>query len=209
MKFGLYVIIFFTFIDVAFTATRFLPKSFEAELEQVVHLVTSNSESITPVKMKYMFSNNLYFEVKSEDTPVTYICNKEKTWVYNPPFIEGEKGEVKVGDSSKHCYVKLFDALSNGLKPNKLYDVKKIKNSARLFFNKKAKAQTKIKEIILKFNKKPNSKVSIKDVVQMEVWDLERKKPTIFRFKKINTKAKIDFMDFEFKVPENTNVTNF
>ena len=61
MKFGLYVIVFFTFIDVAFTATRFLPKSFEAELEQVVHLVTSNSESITPVKMKYMFSNNLYF----------------------------------------------------------------------------------------------------------------------------------------------------
>lgn len=209
MKFCLFIIIFFTFIDVAFTATRFLPKSFEAELEQVVYLVTSNTESITPVKMKYMFSNNLYFKVMSQDTPVTYICNKEKTWVYNPPFIEGEKGEVKIGDSSKHCHVKLFDALSNGLKPNKLYDVKKTKKGARLFFSKKAKAQTRIKEIVLKFKSLANKNVSIKDVTQMEVWDLERKKPTIFRFKKINTKAKIDFMDFEFKVPENTNVTNF
>lgn len=210
MKFGLIVILFFTFIDVAFSkATRFLPKSFEAELVQVVHLVTSNRESITPVKMKYMFSNNLYFEVKSEDAPVIYICNKKKTWIYNPPFIEGEKGEVKVGDSSKHCHVKLFDALSNGLKSNKIYDVKKTKTGVRLFFNKKAKAQTKIKEIVLTFKKGIQNNLTIKDVFQMDVWDVERKEPTVFRFKKINTEAKVDFKDFEFKVPDNTNITQF
>ena len=209
MKIGFFVIIFFTFVDVAFTATRFIPKSFEADLEQVVFSVTFNKESVTPVKMKYKFSNNLYFNVQSEETPVIYICNKEKTWIYNPPFIEGEKGEVKVGDSSKYCYVKIFDALNKGLKTNDLYEVKQQKRGARLTFKKEAVAQTGIKEVALTFKSTWHKGLSITDVEKMEIWDTEKKKPTVFRFKKINTNAEIDFMDFEFKIPENTNVTKF
>lgn len=210
MKLAIGVILFFAFVDVAFTATNFLPKSFEADLEQVVHLVTSNKESKTPVKMKYLFSNNLYFEVKSEETPVTYICNKDKTWVYNPPFIEGEKGEVKVGNSSKHCHVKLFDALSNGLKSNKIYTVKQIKKGVHLSFSKKARAQTQIKKVRIYFKNHINEKVaSLTDVNKMEIWDIERKKPTVFRFKKINTEAKVKLKDFSFIIPENTNTTTF
>lgn len=209
MKFGLIVIIFFAFVDVAFTATRFLPKSFEANLEQVVHLITSNKESITPVKMKYMFSNNLYFNVLSEDTPVIYICNNKKTWKYNPPWDPSEKGEVIVGDSSKHCHVKLFDALSNGLKDNELYKVKKNKKNALLTFSKIATAQTQITKIQINFKDKVSESSTIKNVSEMTIWQLDKKKPLVFRFKKINTQAKIDFMDFEFKIPENTNVTKF
>ena len=129
-----------------------------------------------------------------------------QVWV---PFIEGEKGEVKVGDSSKYCYVKLFDALNRGLKSNDLYKVKLNKQTAELDFTTKATAQTQIKKVILSFDKENSKNLTIKDVKKMEFWDTQKKKPTVFRFKSIDTKAKLDFIDFEFKIPENTNVTKF
>ena len=206
MKIGFVVILFFAIFDAAFAG--FLPKAFEADLDQIVFSSVKNKEVKTSVSMKYMFPSNIVFNVEGQ-APVTYVCNSQTTWMYNPPFIEGEKGSVKVGSSSKYCYVKLFDALSNGLKDNNLYTVKSKKRTAHLSFLEKARAQLNITKVVITF-KSPISKNSkISDIDFMSVYYVGKNKPIKFGFKKINTKSKLKKSDFVFNVPSNTNISNY
>lgn len=207
MKALLILISVFALLDTAFA--KFMPRAFQAELDQVITSRIGNKKKTTPVTMKYLFSNNLIFDVKSEDSPLTYVCNKTTTWMYQPPWDPSEKGEVKIGESSKYCYVKIFDALSNGLKSNKLYSVKKDGKEVELEFNKIAMAQTQIRKAKIYFKNAISNKTSIIDVDYMELWKLDEKKPLTFKFKSFDTKRNITVDDFTFKVPENTNKTSF
>lgn len=209
MKFSLLVVIFYSVIEFA-CASSFLPKQFEANLEQQIERVAAKKKSIdkSNVLMKYMFPNHIYFNVADADTPVLYICNKSKTWLYNPPFVEGEKGEVIVGSSSKHCHVKIFDALSNGLKNNNIYNVKTRGKVAKLSFSKKAQTQLAIDTIELVFKNTISAQTTISDISQMSVFKLGQKKPTVFIFKSLLINQKIKKSDFIFKIPENTNIKN-
>jgi outer membrane lipoprotein-sorting protein len=206
MKLGFVIILFFALFDAAFA--RFLPKAFEANLDQIVFSSVKNKEVKTNVSMKYMFPSNIVFNVEGQ-APVTYVCNNETTWMYNPPFMEGEKGSVKVGSSSKYCYVKLFDALSNGLKNNKLYTVEKKKKIAHLSFLEKAKAQLNITKVDITFKNLINKKSVVSDIDFMTVYYVGKSKPIKFGFKKINTKSKLKKSDFVFNVPKNTNISNY
>lgn len=188
---------------------RFMPKSFEAQLDQIIVSRIGNKKKSTPVTMKYLFSNNLIFEVKSQDSPLIYVCNKTTTWMYQPPWDPSEKGEVKIGESSKYCYVKIFDALSNGLKTNKLYEVTKEQKLAKLSFSKMATAQTQISKANIYFKNPITPKTSLTDIDYMELWKLDEKSPMTFKFNSVDLNKNITIEDFNFKVPENTNQTSF
>jgi outer membrane lipoprotein-sorting protein len=207
MRIGLFLILFFALIDMALAS--FLPKAFEANLDQVVQSIIKNKEQVTPVKMKYLFANNIYFEVQG-DNPVTYVCNAKTTWKYNPPFdSEVDKGEVLIGDSSKYCYVKIFDALSNGLKSNPLYKVELSGKTVNLQFTKDAKAQLNISHVIMTFKNTVKLETTLFDIEKMQVYYLDKKEPITFRFSKIIENQKLSSKDFEFKVPLNTNINRY
>lgn len=206
MKICFLFILFFALIDIA--SARFLPKSFEANLEQVVFSSVNNKEMKTDVKMKYLFPNNIYFSVDGVN-PVIYVCNKVKTWMYNPPWDPSEKGEVKIGDSSKYCYVKLFDALSNGLDKNKLYSVKKVAKKAFLTFSKAAAGQLNISKVEITFKNLITDNSKAEDIKNMQVYYLDKNKPVQFSFKSLTEKSKLTEDDFNFDVPKNTNISHF
>jgi len=207
MKIGLILILFFALLDTALA--NFLPKAFESQLEQVVQSIIKNKEQVTPVKMKYMFPNNIYFEVLG-DNPVIYVCNAKTTWKYNPPFdSEIDKGEVLIGDSSKYCYVKIFDALSNGLKSNPLYAVEFDKTTAKLKFTKDAQNQLNISHVIMKMKDQPKVSSTLYDLKQMQVYYLDKKDPITFRFTQIVENKKLNTKDFEFVIPANTTINRY
>jgi len=206
MKQVLILIALMFMADIAFA--RFIPKAFEANIEQIHISGIRKKKIVVPVKIKYLFPNNIYYQVQGK-SPVLYICNKTKTWKYNPPFVKGSKGECNIGDSSKYCYVKIFDALSNGLKTNKLYYVALSDKVANLTFSKKASAQLSIKNVAIEFKEKASINSVAKDIHSMKIFYLNKNKPVTFIFKSITTNLELKVSDFVFKIPANTNTNKF
>jgi outer membrane lipoprotein-sorting protein len=205
MKLSFVIILFFAIVELA-VAADFLPKSFVASLEQQDVMMSSKKGKIikSAIDMKYLFPSNVYFNLK--DDAVVYICNKDKTWIYTPPWDPSEKGELTIGDSSKHCYVKIFDALSKGLTSNNIYTTVKNKKIAKLSFKKDAQAQLGITIVELDFKSNISSTSTIENVDKMRIYKVGKKKPTTFVFKEINTKAKLKKSEFNFTPPKNTNI---
>lgn len=194
---------FITFLITNIAWAGFLPKSFEADFDQVTKSL--RKEKVSPVKVFYKFQSNIFFKV-SGDTPVTYICNKNKVWIYNPPFIEGESGELMIGDSSKYCYSKFFDALSKGLDNNALYTVKKNTNTAVLTFESKAANQLSIREVKLVFKSPISNTSSLNDIDYMSIYKLNENRPVTLKLKQMKTDVAIKDSKFVFDTPSNTNV---
>lgn len=182
----------------------FLPAGFEADFTQQTKTIRGVKED--PVKVFYKYRGNIYFDVKGS-APTLYICNNKKVWIYNPPFVEDEKGELKVGDSNRYCYSKFFDSLSNGLQDNKLYKVKKTDKKAELVFTKEAKDQLSIEKVIIEFNKAITDKTSILDVEKFSIYNVNKKDPVILSTKSIEPKNDLKDSKFEFIAPKNTNIT--
>lgn len=182
----------------------FLPKSFEADFVQITKKQRGTSED--PVKVFYKYPSNIYFDVKG-DAPILYVCNQEKVWIYDPPWIEGEAGELKVGDSSKYCYSKFFDALANGLKDNELYKVQKSKDSAELNFSKSAEDQLSISKVKLEFSEAITPKTELKDVKKIHIFKKDAKDALTLVVKSLDQKTEIQDKQFQFTPPKNTNVT--
>ncbi len=205
MKLTFGFILFFAIVEVAM-ASNFLPKSFVASLEQQDVMMSSKKGAIikSAIEMKYLFPSNVYFNLK--DDAIVYVCNKDKTWIYTPPWDSSEKGELTVGDSSKHCYVKIFDALSKGLTSNNIYTTIKNKKNAKLTFNKDAQAQLGITLVELEFKKSITSESTIENVDKMKIYKVGKKNPTTFVFKSMDTKAKLEKSEFNFTAPPNTNI---
>lgn len=196
------ILLWITFITPVAWA-GFLPTSFEADFEQVTKSL--RREKVSPVKIFYKFQSNIFFKV-SGDTPVTYICNKKKVWIYNPPFIEGEAGELMIGDSSKYCYSKFFDALSKGLDNNVLYKVKKNNNVAVLNFGPDAAKQLSIQTVTLVFKENINRNSTLSDLNYMDILKVNEKRPVKLKLKKMKTGVSIQDSKFIFNTPQNTNV---
>lgn len=192
----LFIIALFTFNCFA----AFLPSSFDAEFLDV------RGEKEIPVNIKYKFPKQIYYEVKG-DTPLLYVCNEKKTWKYTPPFIEGEKGELAVGDSGQFCYSRIFDSLSQGLIDNKLYKTKKSGNKAILNFTKKATDQLGLEKIEIVFGKKFESHTSMSEAKSLKLFLQNKAEPVFLKLVKIDINPKLGSEMFKFSAPENTKTT--
>ena len=210
MRISLLIVLFFAIIEFA-VASDFLPKSFEASIEQQnisqIKIGKKIKKNIikSDVYMKYKYPSNVYFDVKEQ---TLYICNSDKTWLYNAPWDPSEKGELTVGSSSKHCYVKVFDALRYGLSTNKVYKVTKKDLMATLIFSDNSRDELSIVKVDLKFKSKITDKTTIGSVKSMDLYYVGKKNPTTFVFKSLNTKKEFNKNDFVFIPPKNTNIKN-
>lgn len=180
----------------------FLPKQFEAKMTQKYHSLRG-SDRQDPIEMTYKFPGKLYFENKGE-APVTLVCNENKVWLYRPPFIEGEKGELKISNNQAYCHVRIFDALSKGLKDNSLYKVKKSGKTAVLTFVKAARNQLQVKQVTLNF--KTQKQDSLADVASLIIEKVAGKETIKLHIQQFATPKSVNSKLFVFKSPKNTAV---
>lgn len=200
MRFLIFIILIISLIQAANAA--FIPDSFIGDFEEI------HTGANIPVKIKYLKGGNVYYTSYDPDekdlVQLIYVCNPKVTYKYTPPLFEDEKGELAKGDSNKFCYAKIFDSLRRGLVNNDVYKVKTKKKSSTLFFSKAAAKQLGLTKIDIEFKNK--SKSSILDIASMKFYFEQKPEPTLYQFKKINIEQKLNKSDFEFQIPENTNV---
>ena len=191
---------FFICSQLAMAAESFLPKSFDADFVDV-----RGKNTKIPVNIKYQFPSNIFYEVKG-DAPLLYVCNEKKTWKYTPPFMEGEKGELAVGDSSQFCYSKIFDSLAKGLESNNLYAVEKKGKVAILSFKEKAKKQLSLEKIEITFKEAIADNTTLGEAKNLQLFLLNKPEPVKLKLKKFKEGPKFKKDQFSFAAPENTNI---
>ena len=200
MRFLIFFILIISLIQAANAA--FVPDSFVGEFVEV-HKGTN-----IPVEIKYLKNGHVFYTSYDSDdkelVQLIYVCNPKVTYKYTPPLFEDEKGELARGDSNKFCYAKIFDSLRRGLVDNKVYTVSNNKDESILTFTKAAQKQLGLKKIEISF--KAKSKASIKDIATMKFYFEQKPEPTLYKFVKINIEQKLNKSDFEFQIPENTNI---
>lgn len=180
----------------------FLPKAFEGDFVQTKKNLRSTRKA--PVSIKYMYPKNIRMQVQEADSSITYVCNPDKTWIYTPPFMEGEKGHLREGASSKYCYSKIFDALKYGLTSNKHYEVKKLSQKKyQLNFVKTTANEVGFDVITINFSAEP---LNFQNIVSLEMLDKSKKHPVILEKKKLKLVKSIDRKHFIFKIPPNTEI---
>ena len=191
--------------DTGFTATKgFMPKAFEGEFTQVQKSRNPRKKSKEiPTKIYYQKPRNLHMHVEYGAGQFTkYICNKETTWFYTPPFTKEAKGQLKTGDSSKFCYAKIFDALNKGLKTNKIYTVKQLEHRKyQLTFSKEAAAEIQFDKVELTFDDMP---LNFRNIGSITMYSPSKKQPVVLKRNSVDIKNTLDSDLFNFKAPANT-----
>ena len=182
---------------------KFLPKSFTASFEQVYLSTLTKKEKRSWGELSYKYPSNIRFEVE-RPKKVLFISNKKKSWVYRPPFIEGEKGEATEKDTNNTGLSGLLDSLQMGLADNHLYKVKKDKLKALLTFNTKSEKRFGVKESELIFKSKKHIFLNLS---QLKVTYPNGKKVT-FKLSKISEGKRFNTDYFNFIPPKNTNISN-
>lgn len=178
----------------------FLPSKFEASFDDV------RGKTKIPVLIKYKYPQHIYYEVKG-DAELLYVCNPRKTWKYTPPWIEGEKGELAVGDSGQFCYSRIFDSLAKGLESNKLYKVAKNGKDATLSFSKDAKAQLGLEKIKITFKNSASKVKSLAEAEEMKMFLSNKPEPVKLILKKFDSSPTFKKDQFKFSPPKDTNIT--
>ncbi|MCT4642211.1 MAG: hypothetical protein N4A33_07915 [Bacteriovoracaceae bacterium] len=198
------LILIFAIVGLEAFAKDFIPKKFEASIEQIVVKRIGKKIVRQPLSLKYSFPKNIVMKTKD----ITYVCNSQTTWRYIPPFIQGQKGECSVGNSNKYCFSKVFDALSSGLKNNKLYVVKRNnkKSFLEIIFNQEASRELGLKSILFFTNKKLSTLNSILEVSKMVLKHNQKQQDDIYEIKSIRINNNLKNQDFIFQIPKNTNV---
>jgi len=182
---------------------KFLPKSFTASFEQVYTSTLTKKEKRSWGELSYKFPSNIRFEVK-RPKKVLFISNRKKSWVYRPPFMEGEKGEASEKNTDNTGLAGLLDSLHMGLVDNKIYKVKKEKDKVFLSFNLKSEKRFGVKESELLFK---SEKQVFTNLVELKVIYPDGKKVT-FKLSNIFEGRKFKTGYFKFVPPKNTNISN-
>lgn len=187
-------------------AQSFVPSTFSANYEETIVSTVSGKEIKTEGKIDYKHPSHLRLEVLRPE-PSTVVVNPRKTWIYQPPFIEGEKGQVTVQKGSDWPLLKAFDSFSKGLKDSKLFTYKYEGNNLIITFNKDAVKEAGIKEVIFHASKNAKEVKSLKEFEKMTLVKADGKKQN-YKFTELKENVKFPEDHFEFKTPANTKVIN-
>ena len=209
MKFNLSVSIF---LIVIFTnafgkkakVLAFIPKTFKAQVEQVVvsSLSDKGKKTKTYGTIEYKYPGNFRYEEKDK---IVFVANKNKSWYYTPPFIKGQPGDLQLDPmKGKFPLSMFFDALTRGLNSNKLYKVKKLKKAFKLVFNDKFSKRMGFGNAILVF--KSSAYLNFEGLKTVQITKLNGKKVT---FNMLSIKRDVQFGSkrFIFTPPANTKIS--
>ena len=182
-------------------AKSFIPNTFKASFIEERIGVLSKKKNIHSGVIEYKYPAHLRFETQ-EAVKTILIMGPEKTWHYTAPFIEGEKGELKITATKKKSLGRIFDSMKNGLKSNDHYKVVQKGNSYELLFSKKLEDDVGVKKVTLTFKgKRPIFKL----LKQMKIFYGDRSK--LYIFDKIESNISLSSKRFSFEPAPNTNVT--
>lgn len=184
--------------------SEFLPGSFRAKFTQQfkrsLHGKTKENNGV----LDYRSPGNFRFELKGK-TNMVVVSNPLKTWHYKPPFIKGERGELKVSATKKNTFVSFFEMISSGLKSNKDYTVEDVEGGVKLVFAKDRVQEIGIKEGILYFKEKKKKLFENLDSFSLTY---KNGKSAKFIFSKIEINKVFTTKHFEFHAPPGTRKSN-
>ena len=202
-----FLFFFFVLMLLDTAMAGFLPRAFEGEFEQIkesIHSGTGKDKKMlkSSIIIKYEHPGQIYF--KDLEMKTLYICNTKNVYKYDPPMIEGEEGFLSIGDSNKFCYSKIFDSLKSGLKSNKNYTVKNIKNNNyELMFDKSAQSSLGFSKIIINFSDKS---LEFKKIKSLEMHLVGQEKPVKLVAKSIKYEKGFSKDIFNFEPPAKTTI---
>lgn len=195
----------FLFIPCLTFAKSFVPNSFSANFEESLVSVTGKVKKSFG-KLDYKFPGHIRFEV-TQPEPTLFVVNPQKSWLYQPAFIKGEKDQVMVQKSANLPVIKFLDSVKNGIEGSKLFKPSYNKNELTLTFVKTIQKDMGFIEVILHASK--NAK-EIKELSGFDKITLVKLDKTKTNIKLIDFKENVSFPpgNFEFKPSANAKVIN-
>jgi outer membrane lipoprotein carrier protein len=180
-------------------AKDFLPSTFKVDFSQEYKTSLKGKVKKSSGQIQYKYPSQIRFEVTKPDK-VLFVSNKEKSWYYQAPFIEGEPGELNVRKTGKTGLSRFFDVLKKGLKTNKFYEVKNKNERSQIKFVDKFAKKLDIKGALITFNDKKRKFENIKN---MELTYIDGHKIKL-HFSGMKTGLSMNKENFVFKAPKNT-----
>lgn len=184
-------------------AKGFVPNSFSANYEEVLTSVTGK-EKKSFGKIDYKFPGHLRFEV-TNPVQSLFVVNQQKSWLYQPAFVKGEKDQVTIQKSTNLPIIKFLDSVKDGIEGSKLFTVKYEKNDAVLTFVKTIQKEMGFMGVTLHATKNPKE---VKELKDFESFTLNHHNKQKSKIKLIDLKEDVSFPpgNFEFKPSANTKV---
>lgn len=180
----------------------FVPQTFHMNFEQVIKSSLTGKENRSKGELDYQYPGKVRFDIKGSN-PVIYVSNREKSWYYTPPFIEGEPGQLSIKDKGDVHLSKVFDRMKYGLKDNKFYKVKSIdEKTVDILFEKKSSKNLGVKSLRLSFE---NNKKTFSALKSLELVYTNDKK-VLLNVLSLKESIKFESVNFEFNIPPNTKV---
>jgi outer membrane lipoprotein-sorting protein len=205
MKLIMTLLFFIIFAISQSHSKSFVPSSFSANFEEIIYKPAIKKEVKSFGKIDYKFKGNIRYEVISPE-PLLFVTNSQKSWVYQPPFVPTEHGNVTIQKSSNLPIIKILDSLNNGLEGSKLFATSYSGKDLLLTFSPEMQKESSVKTLTLHTTKDAKSIQSLKEFDSLTLQHTDGK---IVKMKLLEMKEdlKFDAKHFVFSVPEKTKVT--
>lgn len=196
--------LFLALLPVLSFAKSFVPNSFSANYEETVVSLVTGKEKKSFGKIDYKFPGNLRFEVTSP-VPTLFVVNPQKSWLYQPSHVKGEKDQVTIQKSSNLPLIKFLDSVKNGIEDSKLFTTKYAKNDLTLTFVKTIQKEMGFTEVVLHTEKDAKEVKELSGFNKITLKHINGSKTSI---KLIDLKENVSFPpgNFTFKPSSNTKV---
>ncbi len=183
----------------------FLPSSFQTHFVQKVMSEISGKIKESEGDLDYQYPGQIKFSVKKGGNSL-FVSNKKKSWYYTPPFIEGEKGNVVIQNSSSLFLSKFFDSLKRGLIDNSFYSVSAGKGKVEIIFKQDIAGRIGVKKATFPSNRKVNEIKSLRELKTMILTRLDDKEITL-EFSTFKEDISFQKDHFVFVLPKGTIVS--
>ena len=187
-------------------ANGFVPSSFSANFEESIISMASGKEKKSFGKIDYKFPGHLRFEATSPIQSL-FVVNPQKSWLYQPSVVKGEKDQVTIQKSAKLPIIKFLDSVKNGVEDSKLFTTKYVKNDLILTFVKTIQKEMGFQEVTLHAQKDAKT---VKELSGFEKITLKNINGSKTNIKLLDIKENVAFPpgNFEYKPSANTKVIN-
>ena len=197
------VALFVTLVPTLSFAKSFVPTSFSANYEETLKSMTGK-EKKSYGKIDYKFPGHLRFEV-TKPNPTLFVVNPQKSWLYQPAFVKGEKDQVTVQKSSNLPIIKFLDSVKDGVEDSKLFTTKYNKNELILTFVKTIQKEMGFSQVVLTAAKDAKTVKEIGGFEKITLTKSDGSKTNI-RLMDIQENASFPPGNFEYKPSATTKV---
>lgn len=180
-------------------------KTFSADFEQLHKSIISGKMKSSLGKIEYRALGFIRLEFTSPDK-ITYVSNGKTSWYYTAPFVNGQKGEVKISNEADKGPSKIFDMIKAGLTTNKDYKVEVLNSPMNGFMIEPSVENQKnlgIKNARLAFAN--NLVPKFGELLEMEIFYTNQKN-VLLKFKNIKLDISLPDATFNFEIPANTQI---